>query len=544
MRKVANWVVENRILAALLIFGLARLISAVRFNQDLKFWPSFVPCLQYPSFRRLALDLDGGISFHNNYNAAKDFGNRYRHLPAAVVYPASIRDIARVIKYVHMSHSCSKLTVAAKGHGHSVQGQAQAPDGIVIEMESLKGIQVHKEPDNPYVEASAGELWIDVLRATLKEGLAPRSWTDYLYLSVGGTLSNAGIGGQAFRHGPQISNVYHIQIVTGKREILNCSRDHNSDLFYGALGGLGQFGIITSARIALEEAPEMVKVRWIRVFYSDFEVFIRDLEYLISKSDSSQTFDYIEGCVILNNEPLLDSWRSSVFSPQNLVSIGTLKGEGRVLYRLELTKNYNKNGRVNVEQDVNSLLGLLNFIPYSELMMDIPYVDFLDRVHTDELKLRSQGLWEVPHPWLNLLIPKSKIVEFDKAVFKDIHENSRDGPILIHPMNRNKWDNRMSAVIPNEDVFYLVAFLRSATPASTNSLEYLIDQNKRILSFCEQAGIGAKQYLPHYTTEEDWKMHFGDKWDKFVERKSTYDPNAILAPGQRIFSKSRPVSLT
>lgn len=233
-----------------------------------------------------------------------------------------------------------------------------------------------------------------------------------------------------------------------------------------------------------------------------------------------------------------------MFSPQNLASIGTLKGEGRVLYRLELTKNYNKNGRVNVEQDVNSLLGLLNFIPYSELMMDIPYVDFLDRVHTDELKLRSQGLWEVPHPWLNLLIPKSKIVEFDKAVFKYIHENSRDGPILIHPMNRNKWDNRMSAVIPNEDVFYLVAFLRSATPASNNSLEYLIDQNKRILSFCEQAGIGAKQYLPHYTTEEDWKMHFGDKWDKFIERKNTYDPNAILAPGQRIFSKSRAVSVT
>jgi FAD/FMN-containing dehydrogenase len=32
----------------------------------------------------------------------------------------------------------------------------------------------------------------------------------------------------------------------------------NSDLFYAALGGLGQFGIITRARIALEPAPKMV----------------------------------------------------------------------------------------------------------------------------------------------------------------------------------------------------------------------------------------------------------------------------------------------
>jgi hypothetical protein len=67
-----------------------------------------------------------------------------------------------------------------------------------------------------YVDVWGGELWIDVLNWTLANGgLAPRSWTDYLYLSVGGTLSNAGISGQAFHHGPQISNVYELDIVTG-----------------------------------------------------------------------------------------------------------------------------------------------------------------------------------------------------------------------------------------------------------------------------------------------------------------------------------------
>jgi cytokinin dehydrogenase len=40
-------------------------------------------------------------------------------------------------------------------------------------------------------------------------------WTDYLRLTVGGTLSNAGIGGQAFRHGPQIANVHELDVVTG-----------------------------------------------------------------------------------------------------------------------------------------------------------------------------------------------------------------------------------------------------------------------------------------------------------------------------------------
>lgn len=46
--------------------------------------------------------------------------------------------------------------------------------------------------------------------------------------------------------------------VIGKGEVLTCSEDDNSDLFHAVLGGLGQFGIITRARIALQAAPQRV----------------------------------------------------------------------------------------------------------------------------------------------------------------------------------------------------------------------------------------------------------------------------------------------
>jgi cytokinin dehydrogenase len=65
---------------------------------------------------------------------------------------------------------------------------------------------------------SGGELWVDVLQATVKEGLAPNSWTNYLHVTMGGTLSNAGVGGQTFRHAPQISSVLQLEVVTGKGE--------------------------------------------------------------------------------------------------------------------------------------------------------------------------------------------------------------------------------------------------------------------------------------------------------------------------------------
>jgi cytokinin dehydrogenase len=139
----------------------------------------------------------------------------------------------------------------------------QADKGVVIEMTTMKGIiKVMPYGDEdctlPLVEASGGELWVDVLQATLKEGLAPNSWTDYLHVTVGGTLSTAGVGGQTFRHGPQISSILQLEVVTGKGEIVTCSASKQPELFFAVLGGLGQFGIITKARILLVPAPQKV----------------------------------------------------------------------------------------------------------------------------------------------------------------------------------------------------------------------------------------------------------------------------------------------
>ncbi|OMO62107.1 hypothetical protein CCACVL1_23027 [Corchorus capsularis] len=489
-----------------------------------------------PSSSLKALPVDGHFKFEQLDHAARDFGNRYSFLPLAVLHPKSVSDIAITVKHIWQMGPSSQLTVAARGHGHSLQGQAQAHRGVVINMESLQGPKMQLHTGNsPYVDVSGGELWINILRETLKHGFSPKSWTDYLHLTVGGTLSNAGISGQAFRHGPQISNVHQLEVVTGTGEVVNCSEKQNSDLFYSVLGGLGQFGIITRARISLEKAPQMVK--WIRVLYTDFATFARDQEKLIS---GESTFDYIEGFVIINRTGLLNNWRSS-FNPQDPVQASQFKSDGKTLFCLELAKYFNPNPEemAAVNQEIKDSLSQLNHIPSTLFLSEAPYLDFLDRVHVSEIKLRSKGLWEVPHPWLNLLIPRSKIHMFAQQVFGNILTDTSNGPILIYPVNKSKWDNRTSVVIPEEEVFYLVAFLSSAVPSSTGNdgLDHILVQNKRILDYCEIAGLGVKQYLPHYSTQGEWQSHFGPHWEVFAQRKSTYDPLALLAPGQRIFQK-------
>ena len=47
-------------------------------------------------------------------------------------------------------------------------------------------------------------------------------------------------------------------MTAGTGQVVNCSKDQNGELFHSVLGGLGQFGIITGARILLEPAPTMV----------------------------------------------------------------------------------------------------------------------------------------------------------------------------------------------------------------------------------------------------------------------------------------------
>lgn len=108
---------------------------------------------------------------------------------------------------------------------------------------------------------------------------------------------------------------------------------------------------------------------------------------------------------------------------------------------------------------------------------------------------------------------------------------------FLHLLSVYRWEKRTSAVTPDDEVFYLVAFLRSALDNgdSSQTLEYLNNQNRQILKFCDDNGIKIKQYLPHYTTQKEWIEHFGDKWSTFYRRKMEFDPKHILATGQGIF---------
>ncbi|KAH7298348.1 hypothetical protein KP509_25G038700 [Ceratopteris richardii] len=495
------------------------------------------------------LNIEGSVSFSPSDLAfgASDFGNFIHHQPHAVLRPSTASDVASTVIYAAETPS---LTIAARGNGHSIAGQAQARDGLVLDMRSLRGIEVCIGPEEStsYVEARGGELWIDVLEACLKQGYAPPSWPDYLYLTVGGTLQNAGVGGQSFKYGPVISNVLQLEVVTGRGEFRTCSPSSNEELFFAMLGGLGQFGIITKARILIVKAPQ--KVRWIRMVYAEVALFIRDQEFLINlqADGGNDGFDYIEGFVMCNNDDPVNGWGQVPFTLSDAERFDpTLisKTSGPFLYCLEVAKHYTCPRHVHVEDSMNEIInGLqksLGYIRGLSFSRDAGYMEFLDRVHAQEKILRDLGMWQAPHPWLCLFVPRSQVLDLHDHMFLRTNLiNGVGGPMHMYPMLRSKWNGRASIITPEEDIFYLVSILRSnfPPPLGPPAIKLLIE-NENLLETLKSKHISFKVYMPNFKSKEDCTPHFGARWKKFIALKESYDPLHILAPGQSIFSRRK-----
>nr|ABH07114.1 cytokinin oxidase/dehydrogenase 1 [Triticum aestivum] len=472
--------------------------------------------------------------------ASTDFGNITAALPAAVLFPSSPADVAALLRGAHTTVAWP-YTISFRGRGHSLMGQALAPGGVVVDMPSLGGpssaARINVSADGQYVDAGGEQMWIDVLRATLERGVAPRSWTDYLHLTVGGTLSNAGISGQTYRHGPQISNVLELDVITGYGEMVTCSKSLSADLFDAVLGGLGQFGVIVRARIALEPAP--TRARWARLVYTDFAAFSADQERLAAPGTRRRVRadELPRGRGLREPQPgrraeelgrVLHRRRR-----RRIVAVAAARNATTV-YVIETTLNYDSATAASVDQELSPVLATLRHEEGLAFVRDASYLEFLDRVHGEEVALDKIGLWRVPHPWLNVLVPRSRIADFDSGVFKGILQDTDiAGPLVVYPLNKSKWDDGMSAVTPAEKVFYAVSLLFSSV---ADDLKRLEAQNQKILRFCDLAGIGYKEYLAHYTAHGDWVRHFGGKWNRFVEMKDKYDPKRLLSPGQDIFN--------
>ncbi|CAA0829209.1 Cytokinin dehydrogenase 4, partial [Striga hermonthica] len=214
---------------------------------------------------------------------------------------------------------------------------------------------------------------------------------------------------------------------TGDKKL--CKPDLNSDLFYALLGGLGQFGIMTEARIRLGKAPTRAIVT--RLIYSNFPDFSNDQEFLIS----SNLPNYTEGYIIVNN--IIPSGWITSNSSVTLKDVDALLKKYTVLYAIEFAMYYDDQTVNIVHQIFHMLVGKLKFIPMFIFTSDVSYFDFLYRV--GDFDRPDRGSLQA-HPWLVLFIPGSQKNNFNKYVLAGLLPTLGHAPTipLFYPLNATK----------------------------------------------------------------------------------------------------------
>lgn len=428
--------------------------------------------------------------------AADDWGHIISKTPMAVLVPGSPGDIRRAVNFANLN-GIKIGPMSMVGNSHSTYGQSQADCGLVIDMSALA--EIHEiTPTSALVDA--GVRWHELLQATLPYNRCPPTLTDHIDLSVGGTISVGGIGGQTFEHGLQCDNVLELWVVTGNGDRVHCSPTENADLFHSVRGGLGQFGIIVRARVRL--IPIETHCRVYTAVYPTVAALMADQEKVLADG----RFDYVEG----QGFPQPDNSYALVIECVKRFTAGTPPSDA-------------------------ALTGDLSFIPGTLTVEDKPYFDFLNRLAPIVDFTKFTGEWYLPHPLMDMFVPKSEAAAFITSVLAQTPAADIGyGPVLIYPFRRSKINTRF-VPLPDEPICYLLSLLRWAPSADPLVVADLVAKNRAV--FEDGRDLGAKRYAigSLEVTPADWEEHFGSKWCDFVEAKCDYDADNTLTPGQNIF---------
>ena len=292
------------------------------------------------------------------------------------------------------------------------------------------------------VVVDAGATWSQVLAATLPHGLTPPVLTDYLELSVGGTIIVGGVGSMTSRHGVQADNVLEMDVITGTGEKITCSASRHPDLFNAVRAGLGQVGVITSATLALMPAPQQIR-RYLLI-YPDLRALVND-ERLLAADDR---FDAVQGAAL----PTPTGWT----------------------FRLDAVKAFS----TDPPDDSALLAGLSDDRARAELST-LSYAAYLGRLAALEQALRANGQWFFPHPWLTTFVGDAAV---ESTVSRELALLSPAdlgpfGQVVLSAFRREAVTSPLLR-LPADDLVYAFNFVRIPPSDDRGEADRLVAANR------------------------------------------------------------------
>ena len=440
--------------------------------------------------------LDGVLTMDDaiRNSDSRDQGNIVINPPSAVLRPGSVADVQKMVAFCR----ALDIKVSARGAAHTTFGQGLANGGLVIEMQWLNKIY-SIEPSG--ADVAAGALWRDLAAQAASQGLrAASGFTAYLGLTLGGTLSVGGVSPN-YREGGQVDRVQQVEVVTGKGEVFLCSLTTHSDLFNAALGGLGQCGIITRARIDMLPAPS--RVRTYVLSYTDNVRMFRDLRLLRDRGEADGLFcEWQPTESGVQQQLYVDVYYEPAFAPEDTF--------------------------------------LLRGTSARPVVTDLTYLEYVQYFDSVIESYRLAGYDSYVKPWFDVWLPDSSVEAYVGEIVSTLKQDdwSRTSSALLYVHRRAAMTRPCFRVPDRTDWVYLFDILNdSGTPGPNPAfLERMLTRNDTFWTKAKLLGgtrypIGALRF-----TNEDWVEHYGPTWSAFRDWKRRFDPEQILTPGPGIFS--------
>ena len=412
-------------------------------------------------------------------SASWDSGRILFRTPKAVVRPRNAEELAETILWCKQAG----LPLAARGIGHSQHGQALIEGGIVLDMRGLNHIGAIE--DNR-LDVGSGAIWSNVVERLQPEGRLPPVLTNNLNSTVGGTISSGGIGTTSHFLGLQADHVEELEVVTGHGRIQKCSSNMNRKLFDATRCGLGQFSIITRARMRVSPMPE--RIHTYHFLYENLDEVLEDQLRLLSRQSIQfmRAWYIPAGCRAgangkfrLSIGVICDSETEDI--PGFLGSARPVRVESFTPLQWFCCEWRDRADKQTVSEGT-----------YPVIEACIP----INAAH------RIQELFD--------RIPDS-VLNASRAMFQPLTLQERTSPLFVGPGNCEQ----MIVV-----GFYPIVPL-AALPRVLPLMEGLS---------AHMTAIGGKRCLTGWVRYgyEAWRAHFEDRWQQVLDWKEAYDPAGIF----------------
>jgi FAD/FMN-containing dehydrogenase/uncharacterized membrane protein YhaH (DUF805 family) len=182
---------------------------------------------------------------------------------AKVETPQNIAELQNIIKN-------TDKPISIGGGRFSMGGQTASSNSTHIDMRKLNKI-IDFSAENKTIKVEAGIRWCDIQHFVDEHNLSIKIMQTYANFTVGGALS-VNCHGRYIGLGAIILSVKSLDIILVNGELVNASRQENTDLFFACVGCYNAIAVIATVELELEEnlAAERIHKTMERDEYQDF----------------------------------------------------------------------------------------------------------------------------------------------------------------------------------------------------------------------------------------------------------------------------------